>query len=125
MKSEIFEVRIPVDYSAKQSMLIGPTLVLAEAEQRNCAISRVWVSRHTDPELIAAVQAAVGKHISIDEVSQAELGQLAGGRSHGGIVAALGARRQRGRGRTEGGLWAMIGLSVPGFVRSASYFRSV
>ncbi|HVX44960.1 MAG TPA: RNA methyltransferase substrate-binding domain-containing protein [Mycobacteriales bacterium] len=122
MRSETFTVRIVVEKSAEQPMLMGPTIVLAEAEQRNCAISRIWVSRHTDADVIRELNVAAGRGIPIEEVAQAQLDELAGRRFHGGVVAEVRGRPRR---RLDSGIWAIIGLSVPGFVRAAGFWGGV
>lgn len=112
----VFPAQISFYRSARRATLEGPTLVLAEAEQHNCTISTVYVSRHTDPQLICRLQKALGKSAPIVEVSVTELRSMAAGRPHGGVVAIMVGRRPRRR--TERGLWSILRLAVPDAARS-------
>lgn len=87
----------PLDEPRVDGTLIGPLLVLAEAEQPDCAISTVYVSRFTDPQLIGRLEHILQGSVPITETSAAELTTLAAGRRHDGVVAILHGRRRHER----------------------------
>lgn len=105
--------------STQRATLEGPTLVLAEAERRECTIARVYISRHTAPELVRRLENTLRKGIPVVETSAAELTLLAGCRPHSGVVALLGRPVQR-RSLTERTLWYFLRLALHESVQTPS-----
>lgn len=85
------------DYPRVDGTLVGPVLVLAEADVPDCMISAVYVSRYTDPALIGLLERALRGIAPIEEVAAAELTTLASGQKHDGVVAVLHGRPHSSR----------------------------
>lgn len=107
-----FYTRPSTERTTNRTTLEGPAVVLAEAERRDCVISRVYVSRRTDPELIRQLGTTLRQGIPVIETSVAELNLIASCRSHGGVVASLGSRPRRRQSLTERALWFLMRLAI-------------
>lgn len=109
--------RPAIEPRTPQTTLESPALVLAEAERRDCAIARVYVSRRTDPDLIWQLETVLAQGIPIIETSAAELSLIASCRPHAGMVAVVGGRPRCRRSRTERGLWSLLRFGLDASIR--------
>ena len=92
--------------------------MLAEAERRDCVISRVFISRHTDPELVRLLDTTLRQGIPVIETSAAELTLLASCRQHDGVVAVVGDGPRHQSSLTERALWFLTRLAIHESIRS-------
>lgn len=106
-----FSTRPTNEPTTLPTTLEGPTLVLAEAERRTCVISRVYISRHTDPDLVRKLDSTLRQGIPVIETSAAELTLIASCRSHGGVVAVLGGK-PRQHSLLERALWFLLRCAI-------------
>jgi len=107
-----FHTRPATEAVIHRTTLEGSAVVLAEAERGDCVISRVYISRHTAPDLIRQLETTLRQGIPVIETSVAELNLLASCRPHGGVVAVLGGRLRQQSSLTERGLWFLTRLAI-------------
>jgi tRNA G18 (ribose-2'-O)-methylase SpoU len=112
-----FATRPTTEPTKLLTTLEGPAIVLTEAERRKSVISRIYISRHTDPEVIRQLETARTKGIPVIETSVAELTLMASCRPHGGVVAMLGGRPKE-RSLIERALWFLTRLAIHESVQS-------